>query len=149
VKRIILNQFDVRKALETGRVVVRKAMRPDPQNNTRLIATCCGVSERDFKRGRCQCTHPKPLEWINSKDSGSPLGLSGDKVWVAETFFLAIDKVTVLGFAADMDYPHGCGYYKKSSFHMPQWASRLTLEIEAVRVEKLQEWVYEMKRLQT
>ena len=80
----------------------------------------------------CECPHGKP----------------GDRLWVRETF---CDLNTTewgrpcLAFAADCkDDPHSerlrqeYGYRWTPSIFMPRWASRLTLEVVSVKVERLQ-----------
>lgn len=67
-----------------------------------------------------------------------PFGQPGDRLWVRESYRVmrphGIDEVQ---YKADWKpLPHD-GW--KSSIHMPRWASRLTLEITDVRVERLQD----------
>lgn len=82
-----------------------------------------------------------------------PYGLIGDRLWVRETFWYHIGyllkkqpikpNLPVLYYEADRkgdDWFYQSGYYRKhSSLFMPRWASRITLEITEVRVERLQE----------
>lgn len=66
-----------------------------------------------------------------------PYGIPGDLLWVRETF------------AHTTNFPPAVRYYatddvhelrkKRPAIHMPRWASRLTLEITDVRVERLQD----------
>lgn len=66
----------------------------------------------------------------------------GDRLWARENF-------NVLAPTISADGPHSCIYLAdntgpqhlmkwKPSIHMPRWASRLTLEVTAVKVERLQ-----------
>lgn len=74
-------------------------------------------------------------------DRACPYGQPGDRLWVRETFAVYGDKkMYAIHYRADR--PHhvgqkGMGY--KPSIHMPRWASRILLEITAVRVERLHE----------
>jgi len=83
-----------------------------------------------------------------------PYGQPGDRLWVRESWYQRGRWKKIIppegvfegdtewdgDFAAD--YPtHGEikeGWRKRPSIHMPRWASRITLEITAVRVERLQ-----------
>lgn len=81
-----------------------------------------------------------------------PCGGPGSKLWVKESFQLdevwndcAVKNVPndeVIFYPADESstgvVPFGWGRVR-SSIHMPRWASRLTLEVVNVRVERLQE----------
>jgi hypothetical protein len=88
-----------------------------------------------------------------------PYGQPGDKLWVRETwrpmsfgFNQIHGPVVRVQFAADMampvmpateaqydaTHPDRSGLWRPS-IHMPRWASRITLEVTAVRVERLQE----------
>lgn len=61
----------------------------------------------------------------------------GDRLWVRETWApKAIDpECTVVAYRATDD---ACNGPWRTSSHMPRWASRITLEITGVRVERLQ-----------
>ena len=78
-----------------------------------------------------------------------PYGQVGDRLWVRETWAVSrlynnlaprlIDKdATVLYFADGKEKSYWIGRTRPSIF-MPRWASRITLEITEVRVERLQE----------
>lgn len=74
-------------------------------------------------------------EFVASPDNYvCPYGQSCDRLWVRETFWQPRDKSETL-FKADGAIL-GCGKWKPS-IHMPRWASRITLEIVSVRVERL------------
>jgi hypothetical protein len=78
-----------------------------------------------------------------------PYGQPGDRLWVRETwnkfppwegyFYAADDHSFGIGECDDSDHiePHNLRW--KPSIHMPREASRLTLEITEVRVERLNE----------
>ena len=73
-----------------------------------------------------------------------PYGVPGDMLWVRETWASDVDGCPAgLGYRADHLDPRGDGPANpmrwRPSIHMPRWASRLTLEITAVRVERLQD----------
>lgn len=80
----------------------------------------------------------------------------GDRLWVREAFRLRLDQdhkppsqdwwKSGAWYAADGSFPTGCqgGPGKlRSPIHMPRWASRLTLEVLSVRVERVQDISYE------
>lgn len=92
---------------------------------------------------------PRDLAWMDEHQGlrepcnaiRCPYGQTGDRLWVRETFAVyGNEKMAAIHYRADR--PHhvgqkGMGY--KPSFHMPRWASRILLEITAVRVERLQD----------
>ncbi len=68
-----------------------------------------------------------------------PYGQVGDRLWVREAF--CEPSLGAMLYRAD-ERPHeGVYSYRKwrSSTHMPRWASRITLEITGVKVERIQE----------
>lgn len=66
-----------------------------------------------------------------------PFGKPGDRLWVRETF---ADIGCRLTFRADLEDGAHCSVTRWTpSLHMPSWASRILLEITAVRVEVLQD----------
>lgn len=104
-----------------------------------------------------------PLRMGTNNPLVCPYGQPGDRLWVRETWaavHFSIDPET--GFADDWHGSHdippgdGGGYWSKlyaadnhptdkeergfswrPSIHMPRWASRITLEVTGVRVERL------------
>lgn len=68
----------------------------------------------------------------------NPYGWPGDLLWVRETWFdPQMDGGRVL-YAADQPEVHPI-HRRRPAIHMPRWASRITLRITDVRVERLQD----------
>jgi len=87
-----------------------------------------------------------------------PFGTVGDRLWVRETWGLMsfhdptdwcggsikgvpeseLRERYLVEHAANWNLPNESSYWRPS-IHMPRWASRIDLEITAVRVERLQE----------
>lgn len=82
-----------------------------------------------------------------------PYGQPGDRLWVRETFCHKYDDNEMPVYNADGNLDPSCCYYSADavdvlfpdgggwtpSIHMPRWASRITLEVIAVRIEQLQD----------
>lgn len=65
-----------------------------------------------------------------------PYGVPGDRLWVRETW-AEMDDGAIIYRA---NYVAGAGSMKWTpSIHMPRWASRITLEVTGVRIERVQE----------
>jgi hypothetical protein len=79
---------------------------------------------------------PQPAgEWAVPGKSVCPYGVAGDLLWVRENLYQFGGPIE---YAADPGMPS----FKRRqtpSIHMPRHASRVTLKITAVRVERLQE----------
>lgn len=89
---------------------------------------------------------PDGWRWIRC-----PHGKIGDRLWVRETFarlwFNANDGWQTIYRADALDCMRDAAAGQwKPSIHMPRWASRLTLEITGVRVERLQDIRHEDMR---
>lgn len=117
------------------------------KTQTRRIVSWRGLNEGlnlNFS-GLKACEYPKG--WIIESDSRSssewrcqptpcPFGKVGDRIWVRETFG---DCGVRLAYRADTDDGAKCKVKRWTpSIHMPRWASRITLEITKVRLERLQ-----------
>ncbi|XWJ90335.1 hypothetical protein ACRARH_26190 [Phytobacter ursingii] len=99
---------------------------------------------------------------VASEDEGytCPFGAVGDRIWVRETFQGPLVSEELLeeyrAYPEKFETPHYCEYAAdggakpeycdlddnlrhgwRPSIHMPRWASRITLEITGVRVERL------------
>ena len=137
----------VRAILEGRKTQTRRILHlPDSAKVNRQKGTYsfyeCGFSAKDEPLPKC------------------PYGVPGDHLWVRETF-QPLWVVCDVSDSDDRDYKTGAGYcvnypatdgivewedyYEggvsaacKPSIHMPRWASRITLEITDVYVDKLQ-----------
>jgi hypothetical protein len=78
-----------------------------------------------------------------------PYGVPGDRLWVREAWWhdpecripmdLNHPGRPCVRYSADYDF-QGKGFGRqRSSIHMPRWASRITLEVTEVRVQRLHE----------
>lgn len=82
---------------------------------------------------------------IHSVPSGlipfCPYGEVGDRLWVRETFGLpfGLSYGRKVLYRADGCHTPDAMWSWRPSIHMPRWASRLTLEIIGVRVERIQD----------
>jgi hypothetical protein len=76
-----------------------------------------------------------------------PYGVPGDRLWVRETWAAPHDcdhlkpkeipEGTRIHYMASWEGP--CGLLRRPSIFIPRWASRITLEVVNVRVERLQD----------
>ena len=107
-------------------------------------------ADRDFGP-RCVLQPHEIAGEINAGDlRNSVYGFPGDRLWVRETW-ARDDEDGALMYRADVGCDddanawergriEGVSRYRwRPSIHMPRWASRITLEITDVRVERLQE----------
>lgn len=67
-----------------------------------------------------------------------PYGQPGDRLWVREAWAMN-EPPSGAVYRADGEAHHGWPARWKPSIHMPRWASRTTLEITGVRVERVQD----------
>jgi len=72
-----------------------------------------------------------------------PYGQPGDRLWVRETHFQTVDNEhherPSVSYAEEESKLYPGHWRKVPSIFMPRWASRITLEITAVRVERVKE----------
>jgi hypothetical protein len=107
--------------------------------------------------GQMECDGCEP-NWPMAEDCygdrqkiDCPYGQPGDRLWVRETFCeFDPNKHGILGIHEKYAYRaettpegeeirKGYGYSWRPSIFMPRWASRITLEVTAVRVERVQD----------
>jgi len=139
----------VKAILEGRKTQTRRVVKPQP------------IPDRHFPDGRLEW-NPGKLHYTECNVNWRPLsrafddyiqnghcpfGAPGDRLWVRETYALTQfnkpvyrsdfrDKDGYFWYSVSID-PHGVSW--KPSIHMPRWASRITLEIESLRVERLRE----------
>ena len=123
----IIFSVDMVKAILDGRkTMTRRVIKPQPVTSDGMIAKSVPI-------------WLYPSEFVQY----CPYGQVGDRLWVRETYYPCIDaEQEIRGDCVYKASEHAHlvaeGEWKPSIF-MPRWASRITLEITAVRVERLQE----------
>lgn len=126
-KPILFSGAMVRAILEGRKTQTRRVVTPSP----------------DVARHWKEWTPERIDQWIRM----CPYGKPGDRLWVRETFARCACDVCrkiwpaktphgILGYQATYGGPSAMVF--KPSIHMPRWASRLTLEITEVRVQRVQ-----------
>lgn len=158
-KPIIFNDAMVRAILDGRKTQTRRVMKPQLGNGWEFgTASAAGI-----QYGEITSSHPKKgrfgvfIRREVMKGSGKfehdlipcPYGRPGDLLWVREAW-REYDNSTECGC---LDHcccpPTGTPIHRatgddgeskwRPSIHMPRWASRITLEITRVRVERLQD----------
>lgn len=129
--RPILFNADMVQALLSGRKTqTRRIVKPQPIERLGLVY---------FKTYENFGFNKEGLKAIGCFELGCPFGKVGDLLWVRETLECANGEA--IGYPADgMWLPNDPWIWKRRtlpSIHMPKWASRLTLEITDIKVERL------------
>lgn len=136
---ILFSDQMVRAILEGRKTVTRRVMKPQP----------------DFLGSMVDPNTPfKTLDAGLHARITCPYGQPGDRLWVREAWAAdaQVDAIAPhdlsqgepIWYPADLSVRQtGCSMISKGrvrpSIHMPHWASRILLEITAVRVERLQD----------
>ena len=163
---ILFNGTMVRAILSGAKTITRRPVVPMAGRQRQWLTpamltqsprlTMCRLSDADGGDLGAQMEHPKggPLGWVRC-----PLGAPGDRLWVRENAYIAppnfgdrdLDtcrdaegRGRMAGYAASMDSEsvetaHSYGVKCTPSIHMPRWASRLSLDVVSVGVERLQD----------
>ncbi|HCF3253698.1 hypothetical protein ACM7ZY_28390 [Pseudomonas aeruginosa] len=129
----------VRAILEGRKTVTRRVMKPQPDFLGSMVDPNTPFKTLDAGlHARITCPHGQP----------------GDRLWVREAWAAdaQVDAIAPrdlsqgepIWYPADFSVRQtGCSMISKGrgrpSIHMPRWASRILLEITAVRVERLQD----------
>jgi len=122
---IIFNGAMVRAILDGTKTQTRRVVKPCKDKNMGISLTACELAGE-----------------INQGDfTNSFYGQVGDRLWVRETFQRAGGNTGYWYAATDSKADDGNSpvSHWKPSIHMPREASRITLEITGVRVERLQD----------
>ncbi|MBN5183637.1 morphogenetic protein [Serratia marcescens] len=159
---VIFNSEMVRAILDGRKTQTRRVMKVQPESSgfgLRFITE--SLNNRDTGKYFWSQSDACGINKSRSKPFLCPFGQVGDRLWVRETFqgpLIPEDELSeYLGanpdkfqspayceYAADggakpeyVDSDENTRYGWRPSIHMPRWASRITLEITAVRVERL------------
>ncbi len=142
---ILFSASMVRALLDGRKTQTRRTVKPQPDG------PLVGRLERPI---RSMQHDPVLRAWFGAgeKDRSSvevtcPYGKPGDLLWVRETWAPSVEpenhRFARVGYTFRADWSaeddvHQRDFRWKPSLYMPRWASRLTLEITGVRVERLQ-----------
>lgn len=128
---IIFSAESVKAILEDRKSQTRRVIKPQPPDDGKPLALYNG--------------YPGVTpSGVANHVIGCPFGTVGDRLWVRETWGYtakwpaSLAKQQKAPPAYKADAPDG-GHTWFSPLFMPRWASRLTLELTAVRVERLQD----------
>lgn len=142
---ILMNGAMVRATLAGTKTQTRRVVKPQPQ-----MVTDRAIQPWDGDAAAL-------LRLLEQTGKACPYGQPGDRLWVREAFSgphiwersdddevpavppSAWPKDSPIWYWADGEPTHGDWTKPRPSIHMPRWASRITLEITSVRVERLQE----------
>ena len=120
---IIFSAPMVRALLEGRKSMTRRIVKPQP------------------KEWAANSNGSWPIEWVGEKavPLSCPYGSPGDRLWVRETHWIN-EEEAIVEYREEGEMPeHMQGERWRPSIHMPRWASRITLEITGVRVERVQD----------
>ncbi len=143
-----------------------RAILDDTKTQTRRVAPISSLDIREHDEGvvTWRVAFSKPIKGTLASHSGgkfstdqarrivasqfSPYGQPGDLLWVREAWRVVdvadcfapreITAASRIWYEADAPHQPGAGKLRPGMF-MPRWASRITLEITGVRVERLQD----------
>jgi len=146
---ILFNGEMILAILDGRKTQTRRVINPQPQRG--LLGEWSYVkSNRSLFAAATWMGESAMRKWLPRKFS--PYGQPGDHLWVRETWATPGNfdhiKPSELGAShfssTELVYratsEHGDAYYTwRPSIFMPRWASRITLEVTAVRVERTQE----------
>lgn len=153
---IIFSGHQVQTILNGNKTQTRRPVKPQPPGpEFRPLTLADSTAKEDRKRiGACHWARMNGFEIV--EDQGiyfrCPYGLPGDRLWVRESFReydMSGDKMILhcepweFGYEYKADAPVDLFMNRysrwKSSIHMPRHASRITLAIKNIRLERLQD----------
>lgn len=151
-KPILFNSDMIRAILDGRKTMTRRVVKPMSKNQAEWLTPelINSVPHGEMIKGGWQMHHPRadtdymgvhvehdsPLGWVRC-----PYGQPGDLLWVRETFLIKLNGDAFYR----ADDPTASGWNSGSattkwrpSIFMPRWASRITLRVLDVRVERVQ-----------
>jgi hypothetical protein len=137
---ILMNAAMVRAVLDGGKMQTRRVWKLPNWAEWDLI-------EGGEEKGNLVPKDQKNRGWYSVDEVACPYGQVGDRLWVRESGWQrmkASGTFNAYYYSASVSdkereylnsYPQS--FKRRPSIHMPRWASRITLEITNVRVERL------------
>jgi hypothetical protein len=155
-KSIILSPREVRLILEGKKTQIRRPVKPQSliKDVTNLILPFYGGTHIADFAGKAAKDNPE--QKLNKAKPKYQWGKPGDRLWGRERWWTlkrydylkpselinARPSVYALKYFENyQDWPFELAGKSRPSSHMMRWMSRITLEIKAVRIERLTTWM--------
>ncbi|MFF6477675.1 hypothetical protein ACET4O_23870 [Pseudomonas aeruginosa] len=154
---ILFNEQMVRAILEGRKTVTRRVMKPQPDFLGSMVDPNTPFKTLDAGlHARITCPYGEPGDRLWVRETWTDVNMCGAPALAYRADEDIRDLMEEPGFLDDRGafnyddprvkpYPFACWYAEldqarwRPSIHMPRWASRILLEITAVRVERLQD----------
>jgi hypothetical protein len=150
---ILFSAEMVRAILDGRKTQTRRVMKPQPKPTPADFPGPAGHWWPSQKHKSMLGVEREMQKWKGLAGSACPYGDTGDLLWVREGFAVQPELWAdnhgpqpihytadqVIGFAGKPDQRQIEDYRSKPSIHMPRWASRITLRITDIRVERLRD----------
>nr|BFD64946.1 hypothetical protein BdHM001_36270 [Bdellovibrio sp. HM001] len=157
---ILFNAEDVRAILDGKKTQTRRVLKPQPEPCDHLpyegyetAPTEFFETEGEWACKTCGNGMRTCKEFPFVKGIRCPYGKPGDKLWARETFLpfdldwrypgrphdLRDGPWPNVAYEADQDHDRNDCLKWRPSIHMPRWASRITLKVKNIRIERLQD----------
>lgn len=128
----------VRAILEGKKTQTRRIVKPQPNVDKLRHRWGMTLEKGELSWGRAPWRKLDPHNHFVEGTSKCRYGRTGDRMWVRETWHCESAIGGFVRYKASGDDLHDLKRWKPS-IHMPRWASRITLEITTIRVERLNE----------
>lgn len=140
---VLFKDAMVRAILNGTKTQTRRIVKPQPETRPGMMCTRLIFKDRKGLPLLDEALEaPEPL----LRRALCPYGQPGERLWVREAWAAphAFDHLPPSLIPSDANFHYAAddslgGLLGRPSIHMPRWASRITLEITGVRVERLQD----------
>lgn len=126
----------VRAILAGQKTVTRRVVTPQPPPGCDRVTSMPLSTETSWHNDATREKFPQPKKRDGDVWMRCPYGMPGDTLWVRETWAPGYPG-TADPYLYRATYEGGLEHVWTPSIHMPRWASRITLRMESVRVERL------------
>lgn len=127
------------RAIIEGRKTQTRRLVKQKQNPHDFL---CGINDSRDDPYNYGFENPQVMgHFITLPEQRCPYGRIEDHLWVMEAMWRNKETKEFLGYVADDErkYQNNKTVKKIPSIHMSRWASRITLEVTDIRVERLQD----------
>lgn len=145
---ILFSALSVRAILAGTKTQTRRVAKMTDRARSELAGPCAYVEDQGLAAAGSAKWHARlcnpDVRGLGGYHATCPYGVPGDRLWVRETWAHVDDHADhgphCIQYRADVRSVYDANRVHapwRPSIHMPRWASRITLEVESVRVERL------------